>query len=153
MTHVWIIWIIVAVVLLLGELLTQSIWMLCVAAGCVAGLAGALCGIDPAWQIGLTAVASVIAYFALMPWFKRRIYMKQSRDLQNARTGMDALLGRRATVTHEIKPGELGRARIDGDNWQVKAIGETDVIHRGEEVVVNGYDSIILSVQRVSKQN
>lgn len=153
MTHVWIIWIIVAVVLLLGELLTQSIWMLCVAAGCVAGLAGALCGIDPAWQIWLTAVASVIAYFALMPWFKRRIYMKQSRDLQNARTGMDALLGRRATVTHEIKPGELGRARIDGDNWQVKAIGETDVIHRGEEVVVNGYDSIILSVQRISKQN
>ena len=53
MTHVWIIWIIVAVVLLLGELLTQSIWMLCVATGCVAGLAGALCGIDPHGKSGL----------------------------------------------------------------------------------------------------
>jgi membrane protein implicated in regulation of membrane protease activity len=61
---------------------------------------------------------------------------------------MDALLGRRATVTQEIKPGELGRARIDGDNWQVRAPGIHTTITRGEEVIVNSYDSIILNVSR-----
>ena len=63
-----------------------------------------------------------------------------------ARTGMDALLGRRATVTHAIRPGELGRARIDGDNWQVQCPSATEEIKAGTEVVVTSYDSIILTV-------
>ncbi len=149
----WIIWIIIAVALVLAEVLSQSVWMLCLAIGCATGLACSLCGLAPAWQIVITAIASVIAYFSLLPWFRRRIYNRQTGDGKDARTGMDALLGRRATVTDEIKPGELGRARIDGDNWQVKAPGETEVIRKGEEVVVNGYDSIILSVQRLPRQN
>lgn len=60
---------------------------------------------------------------------------------------MDALLGRRATVTHEIRPGRLGRARIDGDNWQVQAPGVGHVIPAGREVTVTSYDSIILTVE------
>lgn len=59
---------------------------------------------------------------------------------------MDALEGRRATVTHAIRPGQLGRARIDGDNWQVRAPGVDREIRAGEEVSVTGYDSIILTV-------
>lgn len=60
---------------------------------------------------------------------------------------MDALLGRTAIVSEEITPGRPGRVRIDGDNWQVVADSSSDTVRRGTEVVVTGYDSIILKVR------
>lgn len=63
---------------------------------------------------------------------------------------MDALLGRKAIISEEITPERLGRARIDGDNWQVKSTGEPKTIKRGTEVVVIGYDSIILEVKPIN---
>ena len=118
--EIWIIWLIAAALLAIAEVLTQSIWTLCLAIGCAAGLVCSLCGVPAAWQIAATAIASVAAYFILLPWFKRRMTIEEKRRGYDSRTGMDALLGRKAVVTHEIRPGELGRARIDGDNWQVR---------------------------------
>ena len=145
--EIWIIWLIAAALLAIAEVLTQSIWTLCLAIGCAAGLVCSLCGVPAAWQIAATAIASVAAYFILLPWFKRRMTIEEKRRGYDSRTGMDALLGRKAVVTHEIRPGELGRARIDGDNWQVRAPGVRTVISHGEEVSVTGYDSIILTVE------
>lgn len=68
------------------------------------------------------------------------------RTGREARTGMDALLGRKAVVTNEIRPGDTGRVRIDGDNWQAVAPGVNFTIHKGTETVVTAYDSIILTV-------
>lgn len=145
--EIWIIWLIAAALLAIAEVLTQSIWTLCLAIGCAAGLICSLCGVPTAWQIAATAIASVAAYFILLPWFKRRMSLEEKRRGHDSRTGMDALLGRKAVVTHEIRPGELGRARIDGDNWQVRAPGVRTAIRHGEEVSVTSYDSIILTVE------
>jgi len=54
--------------------------------------------------------------------------------------------GRIAIVTETVRPGSLGRARIDGDNWQVQAPSEPMAIPVGAAVIVTGYDSIILTV-------
>ncbi|MFG6382125.1 MAG: NfeD family protein [Muribaculum sp.] len=143
----WIIWLGMAALLLIVEVLTQTMWSLCLAAGCIASMTAALCGVGTEWQLALLVVCSFIAYLVLIPLFRRRHGHTKSGD---SRTGMDALLGRRAIVTHEIKPGECGRARIDGDNWQVRAPGADGVIVRGSEVTVTGYDSIILDVAAVS---
>lgn len=59
---------------------------------------------------------------------------------------MDALLGRHGTVTEEIRPGKLGRVRIDGDNWQARLESPKAGAKRGDTVVVASYDSIILTV-------
>lgn len=147
----WIIWLIAAILLIAVEVLTQMVWTLCLAIGCMAGLIASLCGVDPAWQIALTGLVSIIAYFALVPLLKKWQRRNESATRHEARTGMDALLGRRGTVTSEIKPGEMGRIRIDGDNWQAKAPGAARVINRGETVVVDDYDSIILTVQPENK--
>ncbi len=48
--------------------------------------------------------------------------------------------------------GHLGRARIDGDNWQVRCPESTAEIPAGNEVVVTSYDSIILTVTPLTKQ-
>ncbi len=144
----WIIWIIAAAALLIIEILSQMVWTLCLSAGSLAGMTAALAGADPLWQAVAMAVTAVATYIVIIPWYRRWHESVIARSGHQSRTGMDALLGRRATVTQEITPGELGRARIDGDNWQVRAPGIHTTITRGEEVIVNSYDSIILNVSR-----
>lgn len=144
----WIIWIIAAAALLIIEILSQMVWTLCLSTGSLAGMTAALAGADPLWQAVAMAVTAVATYIVIIPWYRRWHESVIARSGHQSRTGMDALLGRRATVTQEIKPGELGRARIDGDNWQVRAPGIHTTITRGEEVIVNSYDSIILNVSR-----
>lgn len=142
--EIWIVWLIVAAILLATEVLTQMMWALCLTAGALGAMITALCGGDLVWQVIVMSTGSLGAYLLLLPWINRRHKRMAARA---ARTGMDALLGRRATVTHEIRPGRLGRARIDGDNWQVQAPGIDHVIPAGREVTVTSYDSIILTVE------
>lgn len=147
--EMWIVWIIIAAVLVIVEVLSQMVWTLCLAGGCFGALVASVSGADIPVQLIVLAVTAVVMYIVMLPWFRRWHDKVIAREGRNFRTGMDALLGRRATVVHEIKPGELGRARIDGDCWQVRAPGESTVIKHGDEVVVSGYDSIILTVERI----
>lgn len=144
--EMWIIWLIVASALVITEVLTQMIWTLCFAIGCVGALIASLLGVSLIWQIVIMAAVSVLAFLWLMPVFKRWHEKSNKKESRDDRTGMDALLGRRAVVTEEILPGKLGRARIDGDNWQVSCPSQ-QTIKPGSEVVVTSYDSIILHVQ------
>ncbi|MCM1476927.1 MAG: NfeD family protein [Bacteroides sp.] len=148
--EVWTIWLIAAAVLLIVEVMTQMMWALCLTIGALCALAANLAGAGLPVQFAALMVASIVAYVALLPVFKRW-HAKKSEKI--ARTGMDALLGRRAVVTHAIKPEHLGRARIDGDNWQVRTSGHRDEIPSGTEVVVTAYDSIILTVEPIDNNN
>lgn len=139
----WIIWLIAAVVLLVVEVFSQAVWAFSLSVGCLAAAALSVFVDSAAWQGICVAVVAVIAWLALAPVIKRM----KAKTAHIARTGMDALLGRRAIVIDEIRPDELGRARIDGDYWQVRAPGIGHVIHHGSEVIVTSYDSIILTVE------
>lgn len=139
----WIIWLIAAAVLLLLEVLSQAVWALCFAIGCLASMIVSFFTDSPAFQALAAPIAAILAWILVAP-FARKWEQKRSR---HSRTGMDALLGRKAIVTEEIRPGECGRARIDGDFWQVRAPGADRTIRRGEEVTVTAYDSIILTVE------
>lgn len=140
----WIIWLILAALLLIVEVFSQMVWTLCLAVGCVAALVASVCDVPLEWQLILLSVVAVVAYIVLVPYVKRWHERAVARDGKEARTGMDALLGRRAQVTHVIKPGEKGRARIDGDSWQVEAPGVPYAIPVGAEVIVTDYHSIVL---------
>lgn len=146
--ELWIIWLIVAAALVITEVLTQMIWTLCLAVGCLASLIASLFGVSVVWQIVIAGIVSVVAFLWLMPVFKRWHDKNRHREKRDDRTGMDALLGRRAVVTDEILPGKLGRARIDGDSWQVCANPDLKV-KEGSEVVVTSYDSIVLHVEPI----
>jgi len=142
----WTIWLIAAILLLIIEVLTQMMWAMCLTIGAIGALVCSMFDVEPQWQLVAMASIAIIAYAALLPWVKRR-HERQSE--RRARTGMDALLGRRATVTHDIRPGHLGRVRIDGDSWQVRAPGAGTVISAGTDVTVTAYDSIILTVEPI----
>lgn len=143
----WIIWLIAAVLLLIIEVLSTMVWTLCLAIGCLAAMVASLLGADVAWQLVTMAVAAIQSFIFIAPRFRRWLHKSHADGNREDRTGMDALLGRKATVTHEIRRGELGRVRIDGDSWQARAPGADRDIERGEQVSVTGYDSIILTVK------
>lgn len=146
--EMWIIWLIIMGVMLLIELCSQMIWALCLAVGCIGGVISALTGLPFYWQVIIMAIFSLFAYSLFVTVFQKWLYRRNdSRPGKHTRTGMEALLGRRAIISEEAKPGHLGRARIDGDNWQVKCPGNQSELARGTEVVVTGYDSIILEVE------
>lgn len=147
----WIIWIIAAALLLIVEVLTQMVWTFCLAIGCLCGMLSSFLGADPIVQTVVLAIATVVAYFVFMPMFKKWHETTDRKEGRDSRTGMDALLGRKAEVSDEIRPGETGRVRIDGDSWQVRAPHVKDTIARGEKVVVVGYDSIVLTVEKIEK--
>lgn len=147
----WLVWIIICAILVIVEVVSQMIWTLCLAIGCLAAMISTFFDLAFPYQIVVMAVGSVLAYMFLMPVFRRWHAKMDAKEGRNARTGMDALLGRRAIVTDEIRPGELGRARIDGDSWQIKAPEAKHVIRHGAEVVVTGYDSIILTVAEIQE--
>lgn len=142
----WIIWIIAAVGLLIVEVMSQMVWTFCLAIGCVVALVCELFGLPLAWQLVILAIATVLAYIILVPKVKKLHQQALEKEGRKDRTGMEALLGRKATVTDEIKPGELGRVRIDGDSWQCRAPGADHIIRRGTTVTVTAFDSIILTV-------
>lgn len=145
--YMWIIWLIVVGLLLIIELMTQMMWALCLAIGCLVGMILSLAGLPFYWQIISTAIVSLLVYILLVPAFQKWHALSVDKKGKKSRTGMDALLGRRAVLSEEIRPDKLGRARIDGDNWQVKSGGRKANIPKGTEVVVTGYDSIILEVE------
>ncbi|MCM1153644.1 MAG: NfeD family protein [Muribaculum sp.] len=145
---IWIIWLIIAALLAIVEILSQSIWTLCLAVGCICAAISDSVGIPLVWQIAIMALGAVLAFPALLPLFRKWHHPKKGAP--DTRTGMDALLGRRGIVVDEIRPGQLGRVRIDGDRWQAKVPHSDRVIPRGAEVVVNAYDSIILTVEPIS---
>lgn len=144
-------WIIIAIVLLIVELLTQMIWTLCLAVGCIVAVVVNLSGLDAAWQVSVCGIGSVVAYFSLIPWFRKWQQRQEKRRGRDTRTGMDALPGRRAMVTEAIAGGRLGRVRIDGDSWQARLTDSDAELPVGSEVVVEAYDSNILTVSPVRK--
>lgn len=139
----WSLWLIIAIALIITEVLTLTMWSLCLAVGAFAAFLFSLFDLPYLWQ-GIAFVGgTALAYLAMLPWIKKRHHKSQKSD---QRTGMDALIGRRSIVTQEIKPNSLGRVKIDGDNWQVNAPGYYETIPAGTEVTVTAYDGNILSV-------
>lgn len=142
--ELWTIWLIVAGILVIVEIATQMIWALCLSVGALGALAALGLGLDLKWQIIVMASLSLLTYAAVLPRFRK---WQNRRSDRKCRTGMDALTGRRAVVTHQVDPGKTGRARIDGDSWQIEAPGIDTPIREGAEIIVTGYKSIILTVR------
>ncbi|MCM1292681.1 MAG: NfeD family protein [Bacteroides sp.] len=144
----YLIWLIIFAVLIIIEVCSQMIWALCLATGALAAFVCSLLRLNLNWQLTALLIIAIAAYLILLPWVRRRNI--EASKTAARQTGMDAIIGRTAYITHEVKPGRLGRARIDGDNWQVRAPHHSECIRVGEEVQVTDYDGIILTVKKIN---
>src|SRR5450759_301252 len=129
----WVIWLVAACILGIGEMHQGGFYLLPFAAG--AGLAAvvSLLGVGAGLSAILFVLASVIVFAALRPVARRH------RRLPPAiRTGAAALVGRPAMVLERIANDEgVGCVKIDGGEvWTARSYDEDEVIDAGERVEV-----------------
>jgi len=126
-----VVWIVAAVALAVGELLTPGMFFLgplALAAAAAAVAAG----------LGAGGVASLVVFVvcALASLaFLRPIARRHVRMPALSRTGVDALVGRKALVTRRVD-SHGGRVRIGGEEWSARAFLDDEVLEEGATVDV-----------------
>jgi membrane protein implicated in regulation of membrane protease activity len=127
----FLVWIVVTVVLAVGEVLTPGLFFLGpVALAAAAAAVAAGLGAGVVWSV-LVFVAGSLASLALL----RPIARRHVRMPALSRTGVDALVGRKAVVTRRVD-AVGGRVRIGGEEWSARAYLDGQVIEEGARVDV-----------------
>ena len=126
----WIVWLIVAAVLAVAELVTFTFALGLIAVGACVAAAAAAFDLGLPFQLLAFVIASVAGLGLVLPIARRHI--KQPPLL---RTGPAALVGRPAHVLEEVN-GRGGRVRIGGEVWSARSYDETLVIPVGADVDV-----------------
>jgi len=130
--EIWIVWLVVACLLGLGEMHQGGFYLAPFAIG--AGLASivALLGVAAALSGIVFLASSGIVFATLRPVARRHRRMPPS-----IRTGAAALVGKRALVLERIANEEgVGCVRIDSEVWTARSYDEDEVIDAGERVEV-----------------
>jgi membrane protein implicated in regulation of membrane protease activity len=127
----WIVWLIVAAVLGVAELLTMTFaFGLIAIAAVVAGVVGAF-----HLDLGIQLAAFVVAAGAGLG-FVRPVAIRHLKQPPALRTGAAALVGRPAIVLEEVNE-HSGRVRIDGEEWSSRPyLDDSLVIPVGTKVDV-----------------
>ena len=126
----FLLWIVAAVALAIGEILTPGLFFL----GPVALAAGAAA----VTAILAGAVASLVVFIAgslLSLLLLRPIARRHIRLPAISRTGTDALIGRRAVVTRRVDAAG-GRVRIGGEEWSARSYLDSEAFDEGATVDV-----------------
>jgi membrane protein implicated in regulation of membrane protease activity len=126
----WIVWLVLAAVLGVAEIMTTTLAFGLIAVGAVvAGVVG-VAGAGLPFQLIAFAVASAAGLGVVRPIAVRHI--KQPPLL---RTGTSALVGRSAKVVEEVTD-DGGKVRIGGELWSARPYDESQVIPVGSTVDV-----------------
>jgi membrane protein implicated in regulation of membrane protease activity len=127
----WLVWVVIAIALAVGEVLTPGLFFL----GPVALAAGAaalasLLGAGAVGSLIVFIVGSLASLLILRPIARRHVRMPAI-----SRTGTDALIGRKALVTRKVD-AHGGRVRIGGEEWSARAYLDGQVLDEGASVDV-----------------
>jgi len=126
----WIVWVIVAAVLGVAELMTTTFALGIIAVGALVAAGAGAMGLGIPFQLLAFVVASAAGLGFVLPVARRHI--KQPPLLK---TGPAALVGRSARVLEEVTE-HGGRVRIGGEVWSARAYDESLIIPVGRVVDV-----------------
>jgi membrane protein implicated in regulation of membrane protease activity len=139
--NLWQLWVILAVVCLIMELMTGGFFIICFAIGALGAAIASLAG---GWILQLTVfiLVSGLSIFLVRPFALRYLHDNKPVAASNA----DAILGRVGRVSERIEAGGFGRVAIDGDDWKAQATRCAEDIPEGATVQVVDRESIIIDV-------
>jgi len=126
----WIVWLILAAVLGVAEIMTTTLaFGLLAVAAAAAAVIGAV-GLALPFQIIAFALAAGAGLGVVRP-----LAMRHIRQPPLLKSGVSALVGRSAIVTEEVTALD-GRVRIGGEVWSARCYDESSVIPEGSKVDV-----------------
>ena len=136
------IWLGVAVVLLIVELLTVGLTTIWFAAGALLAMTLAFCGASEIWQVVAFVVSSVVLLIFTRPFVQKYVNSK------HVKTNVDAIVGMTGRVVEAINGIEgTGAVIVDGKTWSARAESETTVIPIDKIVTVKEVSGVKLLVK------
>jgi membrane protein implicated in regulation of membrane protease activity len=125
----WVIWLIVAALLAVGEIATTALVLGMVAVAAVAAGMVALVG-GAALQLIAFIIVAVALLGLVRPIARSHLHMPVA-----LRTGTAALVGAHGVVLERVDAHD-GRVKIGGEIWSARAFDESQVIEPGTSVEV-----------------
>ncbi|HEY8303922.1 MAG TPA: NfeD family protein [Solirubrobacteraceae bacterium] len=130
--NAWIVWVVAACVLGVGEMHQGGFYLAPFALGAALAAVVGLLGVGFALSAVVFLASSGIVFATLRPVARRHRRLPPS-----IRTGAAALVGRKATVIERIANDEgVGCVKIDGEVWTARSFDEDEVFDPGERVEV-----------------
>ncbi len=126
----WVIWMIAAGLLAVGEMFSLSFFLGPIALAAALSAGAALIGAGPALQIIIFTIASAASLLLLRPIARRHLHTPAQ-----IRTGTAALIGEGAVVIDRVD-ADGGTVKLKGEIWTARAYDEDEVLEPGARVHV-----------------
>ena len=128
----WVIWLIVAVVLAVAEVVNLSFFLFPFAIGAAGAAVVELVGLGSAVAVVVFAVLTAVSFGIVRPIARRHLSTPPQ-----IRTGTAALVGRQAIVLERIANDEgVGCVRLDGEIWTARSWDDDTTFEPGTRVHV-----------------
>jgi len=126
----WMFWVLLAVILAVGEMMSLSLFLAPFAIGALAGAVVELAGLGSAVAIIVFLVSSGLLFGIVRP-----IARGHMRTPAQLRTGTAALVGKTALVTERVD-ADAGAVKLEGEVWTARPYVPDEVIESGRRVHV-----------------
>ena len=126
----WVVWLIVAGALLVGEMLTAGFILGPLALAALLPAVVAAAGAGLVWQLVAVVLGAIASLLLVRPIARRHL-----RTPLLQRTGTAALIGEAAVVVERVD-FDSGRVKLAGEIWSARSLGEDDVYEPGDRVTV-----------------
>ena len=126
----WVLWMIAAGVLAVGEIVSLSFFLGPVAVAALLAAAVAALGVGVAVQIVVFTIAAMASLAVLRPVARRHL-----RTPGQLRSGTAALVGEHAVVLERVDR-DSGQVKLAGETWSARTYDDDDVLEPGARVLV-----------------
>jgi membrane protein implicated in regulation of membrane protease activity len=139
--NAWAIWLSIAFLLAVAEILSLDLVLIMMAAGALAAAGVAVVAPGLWWLQILTAVSVSFAMLLLL----RPTVMAKVRNMPGYRSSASKMVGSTGVAMSEITRGG-GEIKVDGQSWSARPYASDLVIEQGTEVEVYEIDGAIAVV-------
>ncbi len=139
--HIWVIWLSVAALLAVAEILSLDLVLIMLAAGALAGAGGALIAPALRWLQLLGAAGGALG----SPGLGRPTLLDKVRRMPGYRSSTDTMVGSTGTAVSQISY-DGGEIKVAGLSWSARTMTPGQVIDKGDEVEVYEIDGAIAVV-------
>ena len=141
----WQIWIIIAGVCLIGEILTSGFLIFWLSIGALIAMVVSFFVDSIIVQTAVFVISSAILIFATKP------FVKKFAKTKDVKTNAYSIIGKNAIVTKDIDSiNGKGQIKVDSETWS--AVGKDDMnIEKGTEVEIlkiNGVKAIVAPIKK-----
>lgn len=140
--NAWAIWLSLAVLLGVAEIMSLDLVLIMLATGALAGAATAFVAPGLWWLQILVAVVVSVAMLGLL----RPTLMEKVRSMPGYRSSTDKMVGSTGVAVSEITSQGGGEIKVDGQSWTARPYSADVVIEQGVEVEVYEIDGAVAVV-------